>query len=210
MYGASDKRALLEPRLMWATPGQRGFPPRNGVNTPVPGLPAPRPPPHVTPLRPPASQSYPLASKGYPSSQGSAYPSSSQRATGMTAAQQEAARKQQEAARKQQEALAKAAELRQVLNSLEKVDDEGRRSSLLDTLCVVEDVLGLPLHPSPPGIANGDLKVDLLKHQVGWDFMVHDNRSIMVYRVKRCSGVYNMNTLRFQRKRKTNRFSSGS
>ncbi|OSX66693.1 hypothetical protein POSPLADRAFT_1131555, partial [Postia placenta MAD-698-R-SB12] len=165
MYGASDKRALLEPRLMWATPGQRGFPPRNGVNTPVPGLPAPRPPPHVTPSRPPASQSYPLASKGYPSSQGSAYPSSSQRATGMTAAQQEAARKQQEAARKQQEALAKAAELRQVLNSLEKVDDEGRRSSLLDTLCVVEDVLGLPLHPSPPGIANGDLKVDLLKHQ---------------------------------------------
>jgi hypothetical protein len=32
----------------------------------------------------------------------------------------------------QQEALQKAAELKQMLNGLEKVDDEGRRSSLLE------------------------------------------------------------------------------
>ena len=88
----------------------------------------------------------------------------------MSAAQQEALRKQQEAQqeaiRKQQEAFARAQELRQILNNLEKVDDEGRRASLLDTLCSVDDVLGLPVYPDPPGTANGQLKVDLLKHQV--------------------------------------------
>jgi SWI/SNF-related matrix-associated actin-dependent regulator of chromatin subfamily A3 len=68
----------------------------------------------------------------------------------------------------QQETWAKAAELRQILSNLEKVDDEGRRESLLDTLCSVDDVLKLPVHPSPPGIANGELRVDLLKHQVRW------------------------------------------
>jgi SWI/SNF-related matrix-associated actin-dependent regulator of chromatin subfamily A3 len=71
-----------------------------------------------------------------------------------------------EAIRKQQEALQKAAELRQMLTNLEKVDDEGRRSSMLDTLCSADDVLNLPLHPSPPGILSGELTVDLLKHQV--------------------------------------------
>jgi SWI/SNF-related matrix-associated actin-dependent regulator of chromatin subfamily A3 len=67
---------------------------------------------------------------------------------------------------KQQEEFARAAELRQTLANLEKVDDEGRRSSLLDTLCSTEDVLGLSEHPNPPGIASGELRVDLLKHQV--------------------------------------------
>ena len=68
--------------------------------------------------------------------------------------------------RKQQEEFARAAELRQMLSNLERVDDEGRRSSLLDTLCSTEDVLELPEHPSPPGIASGELRVDLLRHQV--------------------------------------------
>jgi hypothetical protein len=53
-----------------------------------------------------------------------------------------------------------------MLANLERVDDEGRRSSLLDTLCSTEDVLELPEHPSPPGIASGELRVDLLRHQV--------------------------------------------
>ncbi|KAG5635503.1 hypothetical protein H0H81_011022 [Sphagnurus paluster] len=85
-------------------------------------------------------------------------------ALGVAIPQREALRKQ-EALLKQQEALQKAAELRQMLSTLEKVDDEGRRSSLLDTLCSTDDVLNLPLHPNPPGIKNGDLTVDLLKHQ---------------------------------------------
>jgi hypothetical protein len=71
-----------------------------------------------------------------------------------------------EALRKQQEEFARAAELRQMLANLEKVDDEGRRGSLLDTLCSTEDILDLPEHPNPPGIASGELRVDLLRHQV--------------------------------------------
>jgi hypothetical protein len=53
-----------------------------------------------------------------------------------------------------------------MLANLEKVDDEGRRGSLLDTLCSTEDILDLPEHPNPPGIASGELRVDLLRHQV--------------------------------------------
>lgn len=71
-----------------------------------------------------------------------------------------------EALMRQQEEFARAAELRQTLANLEKVNDEGRRGSLLDTLCSTEDVLNLPEHPNPPGIASGELRVDLLKHQV--------------------------------------------
>lgn len=66
------------------------------------------------------------------------------------------------------EALQQMAELSQMLNGLEKVsvDDESRRESLLDKLCSAEDVLKLPEHKNPPGIANGTLVIDLLKHQV--------------------------------------------
>lgn len=80
-----------------------------------------------------------------------------------TSAQSEA---QQEAIRKQNEAFIKATELRQMLSGLERVDDEDRRASLLDTLCSTVDILNLPVHPNPPGIASGELVVDLLKHQV--------------------------------------------
>jgi SWI/SNF-related matrix-associated actin-dependent regulator of chromatin subfamily A3 len=89
----------------------------------------------------------------------------------MTQAQRLALEKQQVVQRaayeKQRDALRRAAELKAMLSSLEKVDDEGRRASLLDTLCgqELDDILGLPEHPSPPGKTNGELKVDLLKHQ---------------------------------------------
>lgn len=75
-----------------------------------------------------------------------------------------------DALRKQEEEFARAAELKQMLANLEKVDDEGRRSSLLDNLCSTEDILELPEHPSPPGIASGELRVDLLRHQVRGPF----------------------------------------
>ena len=138
IYGASDKRRELEPLLIWATPGQRGFP-------------------STTASRTAASASTNTRNGGI----AQAAPSSSQRRP--NASQTPA---QIEAVRKQLEALQKAAELRQMLSNLEKVDDEGRRSSMLDTLCSVDDVLNLPLHPSPPGILSGELTVDLLKHQV--------------------------------------------
>lgn len=40
------------------------------------------------------------------------------------------------------------------------------RKKVDDKLCSAEDVLKLPEHPNPPGVATGDLLVDLLKHQV--------------------------------------------
>jgi SWI/SNF-related matrix-associated actin-dependent regulator of chromatin subfamily A3 len=125
-------RDRLEPLLIWATPGQRGFPSRQA---------------------------------GASARQDSVAPISSASGAGPST-QRRGASHTQEAARKQQEALQKAAELRQMLSTLEKVDDEGRRSSLLDTLCSTDDILNLPLHPNPPSIKNGDLTVDLLKHQV--------------------------------------------
>jgi SWI/SNF-related matrix-associated actin-dependent regulator of chromatin subfamily A3 len=71
-----------------------------------------------------------------------------------------------EALRKRQEEFARAAELKETLANLERVNDEGRRSSLLDTLCSIEDILNLPEHPNPPSIGSGELRVDLLRHQV--------------------------------------------
>ncbi|TBU43646.1 SNF2 family N-terminal domain-containing protein [Dichomitus squalens] len=167
IYGPTERRNILEPKLVWATPGGRGFPKPgpNGIR-PVPGAPTQR----GAPIHAPVS----VPQRAAPN------PNQQQRAQKMSAAQQEALRKQQEARqeairkqqeaqqeaiRKQQEAFARAQELRQILNNLEKVDDEGRRASLLDTLCSVDDVLGLPVHPNPPGIASGLLKVDLLRHQ---------------------------------------------
>ncbi|KAK7053402.1 hypothetical protein VNI00_004028 [Paramarasmius palmivorus] len=161
IYGPSDKRAELEPRLIWATPGKRGFAPRAGTSTASSssqvglsggygasgynasgyggyggGMPVPFPPP-------PSYSAY-STSRPAPPTQ---------------------TPEQLEKIRKQQEALRKAAELREMFNTLEKVNDEGRRSSLLDTVCSTEDILDLPLHPEPPGVESGDLKVDLLKHQ---------------------------------------------
>lgn len=153
IYGPSDKRDILEPRLIWATPGKRGFPARAGGG--VPGAPS-------------VPNAIALSSAGgalppsYSAALAGPMPGPS-RARGMTDAQQEAIRKQHDA-------LAKAAELRQMLSSLERVDDEGRRASLLDTLCPIVDILNLPVHPNPPGIVNGDLVVDLLKHQVIYSF----------------------------------------
>ena len=140
IYGASASRNNLEPQLVWATPGQRGFPkgqPTNELS------------------RRPAISS--LTTTQY-------NPGSSGQRAGAPA--RSAA--QQQVIKKQQEALQKAAELKQMLNTLEKVDDESRRSSLLDTLCSKDDILNLPLHPNPPSIRNGNLKVDLLKHQVSF------------------------------------------
>lgn len=175
IYGPSDKRDRLEPKLIWATPGQRGFAPRvAGAPGAVPGAPS-QPQRHQIPPPAPsyASGGYPGASMSYSAAVGSAQRGLAKPSAAQLAAQKEAARKYEEAVRlheetmrKQQEAFAKARELQQILNNLEKVDDEGRRTSLLDTLCSTEDVLALPVHANPPGIQSGDLKVNLLKHQV--------------------------------------------
>lgn len=136
VYGAADKRRQLEPLLSWATL----VPSRLSV-------PASQGP-SVSPYGAPTSHA-PYATHDH---------SSHDRRTSSST-------QTSEALRKQQEEFARAAELRQTLANLEKVDDDGRRSSLLDTLCSTEDVLDLPEHPDPPGIASGELRVDLMRHQ---------------------------------------------
>ncbi|KAL1760634.1 SNF2 family N-terminal domain-containing protein [Schizophyllum commune] len=138
IYGRSDRRRELEPKLIWATPGQRGF----------------------EQLRNPSASSY--GGGGYGG--GGMPPPPIPTYTG-AASSSRMTNAQIEAIKKQQEALNNAAELKQMLSGLEKVDDESRRNSVLDTLCSVDDVLKLPEHPDPPGIAKGDLVVELLKHQ---------------------------------------------
>ncbi|KAL1673766.1 SNF2 family N-terminal domain-containing protein [Schizophyllum commune] len=138
IYGRSDRRRELEPKLIWATPGQRGF----------------------EQLRNPSASSY--GGGGYGG--GGMPPPPIPTYTG-AASSSRMTNAQMEALKKQQEALNNAAELKQMLSGLEKVDDESRRNSVLDTLCSVDDVLKLPEHPDPPGLTKGDLVVELLKHQ---------------------------------------------
>ncbi|KAJ7703076.1 SNF2 family N-terminal domain-containing protein [Mycena rosella] len=140
IYGSPNRRQELEAKLIWATPGQRGFQSRSGTSNPqASGSRAGAGPP---PLSAP-SHAGPSAKRRPDLAQTTA---------------------QLEAARKQQEALQKASDLKQMLNSLEKIDDETRRNSLLDELLSTDDILNLPVYPNPPGIGNG-LVVDLLKHQ---------------------------------------------
>ena len=139
-----DLRAQLEPALVWATPGQRGFrqePPKSRAHKKV---------------KPTARHT---AGSTFPGAAGSSMAPYGSYAPNQTAAQQAVSQKLQDD-------LQKAAELKQILNNLEKVDDEGRRNSLLDRLLSTEDVLTLPAYSNPPGIENGQLKVNLLKHQV--------------------------------------------
>lgn len=56
--------------------------------------------------------------------------------------------------------------MQKVLATLKNLkSDTERGEEVLDALVEIKDVLSLPLHPSPPGISSGDLKVDLLPHQ---------------------------------------------
>ncbi|KZO90728.1 hypothetical protein CALVIDRAFT_568793 [Calocera viscosa TUFC12733] len=56
-------------------------------------------------------------------------------------------------------------ELQRVLDGFKRVNDEGRRDTLLDSLCAEQDILKAPQHPNPPSKSSGDLTTDLLKHQ---------------------------------------------
>lgn len=192
IYGVSDQRDILEPQLMWATPRQRGFPPRGSEMSSVGG------------------SSYSATSHVGSSYAGSPYAYSQPTSTQRNVSNGMLTQAKEEGIKKQQEALHKAAELKQMLTSLEKVDDEGRRASLLDTLCSSDDILNLPVHPNPPGIASGELVVDLLKHQVPYLlFCIPDIFPCIINRVKLCSGALNTSTQIYQPKNPTSRSSSG-
>ena len=142
IYGAADKRNQIEPLLNWATPVKHKA--SASVSSKAGGRSYEAASSYASYTAPEFSG---YASSGY----GGQMPSTSQTA---------------EALRKRQEEFHRAAELRDMLSNLERVDDEGRRSSLLDTLCSTEDILNLPEHPSPPSVGSGELRVDLLRHQV--------------------------------------------
>lgn len=66
----------------------------------------------------------------------------------------------------QNQAIPNANELQQILDKLNAVNDTDRSESLLDLVCNKDDILDLPVYGDPPGIQKGNLKVDLLKHQL--------------------------------------------
>ncbi|WRT66541.1 uncharacterized protein IL334_003500 [Kwoniella shivajii] len=56
--------------------------------------------------------------------------------------------------------------MKKLLEGLKQVgDDQKQADNVMDTLTSEIDVSKLPLHPSPPGILNGQLVVDILPHQ---------------------------------------------
>ncbi|EJD03150.1 uncharacterized protein FOMMEDRAFT_108290 [Fomitiporia mediterranea MF3/22] len=141
IYGASDRRNELERQLIWATPGQRGFPPARADGArEIPGQ-----------SQAPRTHNYSAYDEPEMSFGHRLSPEEIQKLQAQQAELIEASRK--------------AAELNSIISSLEKVDDENRRNSLLDKLCSEEDAIELPAHPTPPGLNAGDLLVDLLKHQ---------------------------------------------
>ena len=140
IYGRMDQRQALEPLLIWATPGQRGFGPSSSQHSNVPATQTRAAPTYSSYHDPYSNVHKPHAPVLTPA--------------------------QVVAQKKLAEDMKKATELRQILDGLEKVNDEGRRASLLDQLLSTDDVLTLPEHPNPPGIDAGNLTVNLLKHQV--------------------------------------------
>ena len=147
--------------LIWATPGQRGFPSRT------------RPPP--------------------PSSGPSITPPAKQGAQGAKSTEAQ-----------------KSAELAQLLQGIEKVDDDKRRSAVLDVVCSVEDILELPLYPDPPSIDSGELTVNLLKHQVRYILLVLHICINPFLRVKAFCGAFSTKIQFFPRRKPTNRFRCGN
>lgn len=166
IYGAIDKRAQLEPQLIWATPGRRGFKVSGSGNATSASASRARggaaAGPSYSQVVPRASQPYTFSNTQLRTPVAPTPVAPTPTVPRLSAAEIAA---QQEAQRKRQEEFDKARELSQILNNLDKVDDESRRNSLLDTLCSTEDVLSLPVHSNPPSVEGGELKVDLLKHQ---------------------------------------------
>ncbi|KAF8342156.1 SNF2 family N-terminal domain-containing protein [Cantharellus anzutake] len=157
IYGASDTRSALEPMLKWATPGQRGF---------------------TDALRAKYKHNFDWLLAAYlASSSLGGYSSISSRISGSQKTQSQSAKLEAERrvklemerrAKLEVERIAaqKGEELKTIIKGFEKVDDESRRASLLDSLCSKEDIMNLPVYENPPGKANGLLKSDLMKHQL--------------------------------------------
>ena len=160
IYGRPGLRPQLEPLLKWATPGQRGFTDALRAKTGYVGssYPSTQAPAAISAPAYGSTSSASYYGAGFSLSQ----PVASQAATsngGLTAAQREKLEKDREA-------YMKAEELKRVVNAFATVDDDTRRSGLLDTLCVTDDILDLPVHENPPSLETGELNTKLMKHQL--------------------------------------------
>ncbi|QRW08198.1 SWI/SNF-related matrix-associated actin-dependent regulator of chromatin subfamily A member 3-like 3 [Ceratobasidium sp. AG-Ba] len=148
IYGKPGIRTMLEPLLTWATPGRRGFTDAMRRESGI----------ALT-----QTASYSAGSSAGPSYL--AGPANNPMyIDGQSSSQPQLAHQR---ALEMIEAQRRASELRDMLDGLQKIDDEGRRANFLDAIYEQEkqDILNLPEHPSPPGIEEGSLTVDLLKHQ---------------------------------------------
>lgn len=150
IYGRPGCRDQLEPMLKWATPGGKGFTDAMRRNTIGGGSQS-----LTTGVG--ASQSA-VNPSGYTGIATQSYASSSQQSSAALAEQ----RARQEA---QRQAYMKAEELKNIIKSFETVDDDSRRSSLLDSLCSNEDILNLPLEENPPSKETKEMRTNLMKHQ---------------------------------------------
>ncbi|KAF8318099.1 hypothetical protein DL93DRAFT_2054681, partial [Clavulina sp. PMI_390] len=160
LYGCPGMRKILEPKLIWATPRQRGF---------------------TDQMRAASSSSYVPPNSQLATTSGANYGSyagygggggygygggqSSRSVSGAIDTQAMAQFRAKHEA--EQKAREKAAQLRDLMKEFETVNDESRRSSMLDALIPVDDILNLPemVNPPPPSRETEELQTDLMKHQ---------------------------------------------
>lgn len=157
-------RAQLEPLLKWATPSQKGF--TDAVRRKYQAT-----SPSLTQLKASQASSSRAAGSSNPTSSQASQRSSSQ----LTPAQIERARVEKERAERQRAEQIRAIELQNMLSSLEKLDDDGRRASILDNLCISDGILDIPEYEKEvPGLSS-----TLLKHQVSCD-KVNNTRVVFI------------------------------
>ncbi|ORY75046.1 SNF2 family N-terminal domain-domain-containing protein [Leucosporidium creatinivorum] len=138
LYAPESIRDQLMPQLRWATPAPAR---RSSKLVPLP------PTQNQTGVQGTAS---PQKGKGKAGNSSASSASSIAPEPGETAAQTAARQRQ----------------LQKVLGALQRINGEEKRGDeVLDALADVKDVLDLPFPKNPPGIASGDLNVDLLPHQ---------------------------------------------
>ncbi|KDQ18333.1 hypothetical protein BOTBODRAFT_184989 [Botryobasidium botryosum FD-172 SS1] len=159
IYGAPSMRSQLEPKLKWATPGQRGFTDAMRRQSHASNSSSSRPSSSQASSAP-RTTSYSISQSSQRQSSQS-QPRTAPAPAALTAAQLQQKKAAQERAERERAEQARAMELQQMLASLEKVQDEGRRATVLDTLCANDGLLEIPEYEEE---VEG-LSVNLLRHQ---------------------------------------------
>lgn len=150
IYARPSHRDVLEPELKWATPGQRGF----------------------EAMRAAEAAGVQQGSQGKAKGKGRAKMGADTglHGSGNSGAGLPEANWNEEEMRRLLDGLKKVQEDEKQANGvmvrhIDMMMDGAKVADQQDTLTSNIDVSKLPLHPSPPGVANGQLRVDLLGHQ---------------------------------------------